>query len=320
MSQLHATVAGRYRITTRDVASGARRVVADWFDNLIVDNGLDLLATHTDYLHWCALGDSTTPADPSDTAMSSAVTVALDPEIPVQRIIDEAGGFTAATLSYVFAPGTVTTASEVGICPGGIGIGVGNGPEIDNLFSRALLPTPISPGPEQEVTVEYELRVYWPPSGNVQNVGGYAITVAPMEMRYYDNQDNLRSSWLAWDANPYARRFSYRYSDQAVRLVEPDADYAGSGAGPNTQVLSSDWVTQPAYAPGSFTRTWDFDVPPAEAVFTQQRFDRLEFTVGPAAFLATFDPPVTKGPHHRLQFQLQLSWARAVIPEETPDA
>ena len=158
---LPTKLAGRFKFEAikRDSAGKevSRRVAADWFDNLIVDAGLNNLGTQSirSALARCRVGTGTTPPTISDTDLVSSVAFVGSPT--------ETTGFTSSApyyswVRYVFTFPTGAAAgnlSEVAIQDGS-----------NVLFSRALIvdgvgtPTTVVILSDEQLVVTYELRIY----------------------------------------------------------------------------------------------------------------------------------------------------------------
>lgn len=158
MIKLEEQLAGWYKIEAVK-ADGSRRVLADWFPNLITDGGLERIATNSDCLAFCQVGSGSTTPLVTDTALASRVAA--------RQWISGDGGISGAQstvpyygfrrLTYKFPQGAAAgNLSEVGVGWSGTG----------NLFSRALIldtagnPTTITVLADEFLDVTYEFRRY----------------------------------------------------------------------------------------------------------------------------------------------------------------
>jgi len=158
------SLAGKFKIealkidTNGEEIKGSRRILADWFDNLITDNGLDLFGGSS-YLAYCQVGSgSTTPAN-GNTALASFVAGTSTTQSSSQGAQASAPYFCWRQKQFRFAAGVAAgNLAEVGIGASNSG----------NLFSRALIldnvgsPTTITVLGDEVLDVTYELRVYPP--------------------------------------------------------------------------------------------------------------------------------------------------------------
>jgi hypothetical protein len=138
---------------------GTEQVVADWFPNLITNNGKNLVTTTNFYTEYCQLGTGNTAPAVTDTALvnrvgASAVNAV---DFPVFGAQGSAPYFGWWRKTYRFGVGVaVGNLTEVGVGPVATA----------NLFSRALIvdaggnPTVITVLADEILDVVYELRFY----------------------------------------------------------------------------------------------------------------------------------------------------------------
>lgn len=155
------TVAGRFKIDSFRVDSdgveiaGSRRMVADWFDNLIVNAGLDRMGANGDYLSNCIVGSGSTAPAVGDTALQSRIastnTVQSDTN---GMVVSPRYGWRRKT--FRFAAGVAAgNLSEVAV-----------GWSSTAVFSRALIldgggaPTTLTVLADEVLDVTYEFRAY----------------------------------------------------------------------------------------------------------------------------------------------------------------
>ena len=147
---------GRYRIEAVNQGDGRRRVLADWFPNLITNGGLDMIGNGQSYLTACAVGSGNTAPAVTDTALNTLVasttsTIAGGSSSGVQSTAPYYG---YVVNQYNFPAGTATgNLSEVGV-----------GTSATALFSRALIldgtgsPTTITVLSTESLYVTYEVE------------------------------------------------------------------------------------------------------------------------------------------------------------------
>lgn len=176
--ELKATVKGRYKMeAVRE--DGTRRLLAGWFDNLVTNNGLDLLATNANWAVNCLVGSGNTAPTNSDTTLVSFVAATnATPVGDTSSVQSSPPYFGTSTRTYRFAIGVATgNLSEVGIGPNNTN---------SSLFSRALIldgggsPTTITVLSSEALDVTYQLQQYVPTvdvTGTVTiNAVSYAYT------------------------------------------------------------------------------------------------------------------------------------------------
>ena len=155
---IHRGLSGRYRIEAHDPETGSTRLLADWFENLITDNGLDLVGSSASYTSCCQVGTGATAASNSDTTLQSYVAGTNTVSSTETGVSGSSPYYAYLRKKYDFALGAVVgNMSEVG---------VGTTTTTGNLFSRALIvdgggsPTTVSVLVTEQLRVTYELRFY----------------------------------------------------------------------------------------------------------------------------------------------------------------
>ena len=144
---------------------GSVRTLADWFPNLITNQGLDRMGVDSNYYNFCQVGSGATAPANTDTALVSIVA-------------GTSTRYASATSTAVTIPGTPDTyyVAVRNFYQFAVGVAAGNLQEIGTgwaatgsvLFSRALildgggLPTTITVLIDEILQVTYEFRVYPP--------------------------------------------------------------------------------------------------------------------------------------------------------------
>ncbi|WP_299589554.1 hypothetical protein [uncultured Microbulbifer sp.] len=288
-------VSGRYRLHAKNINTGRERLLADWFPNLITDNGLNLLTTVSDdwtyyygILYTCALGSSNITPSNSDTTLKSLV--ASVNSINATQTINTTENYLSIVKGWTFPEGTAAgNLAEIGV-----------GVDATNLFSRALIrdadgnPTTISVQSNEILTVTYELRILIPTGDGVSTVSGYNIT--------------LRSAGITSTYYWKGRRF-------VVQKGSPndDAYVSANDMGDATTMPTFDtnrrataFITD-AYVDNSFSRTgrvqWDVTA-------GNITIKTIVFRFGCGQFQFSVDPPIVKTNEHELTVDVSLSWGR----------
>lgn len=128
--ELHTEVEGWFKFEAIS-EDGTRRVLADWFPNLITDQGLNQMGTLATWLNACQVGSGSTVPAVSDTQLVTRVAGTTTIQSTVQGIQSTPPYYASRTRTYRFAAGVATgTLSEVG---------VGTTATVGNLYSRALI-------------------------------------------------------------------------------------------------------------------------------------------------------------------------------------
>ena len=165
---------------------GSREVIAPWFQNLITNGGLDMLAAPNSS-QFVQLGTSNTTPQFTDTALGNRIA-------GVQRNNIAAGpsgaGYVSCVQTYVFAQGAV-----VGIIAE---IGTSQASATSALFSRALIldgsgnPTTLNITAIDVLTVTYQVRLYPSQADVVSTIGSYTTTT-----RVVDGLNSQRAlNWI----------------------------------------------------------------------------------------------------------------------------
>lgn len=152
-----STIKGFFKIEAVK-PDGSRRVLADWFPNLVTDNGLDLVGSSSSWMSTCVVGSGNTAPANSDTQLVSLVGSTTNVVTSTQGTAVGSPYYGFTTNTYRFAAGVATgNLTEVGV-----------GATSTNLFSRALIldgignPTTITVLSVEALDVTYQLRNYAP--------------------------------------------------------------------------------------------------------------------------------------------------------------
>ena len=148
-------VSGRFKFEAMNKFSGKRRVLADWFSNVILDSGLNMMGDNLNWDDKCHVGTSNAAVLVTQTALSGF----LANSDTVENQFPGVGGTYYGSYTWVFRfnAGTATGNLQE------VGIGKVNGGG-DPLFSRALIldgggsPTTLTILADEILDVTYELR------------------------------------------------------------------------------------------------------------------------------------------------------------------
>lgn len=276
-------------------SDGSRRLLADWFPNLITDLGLDMIG-NSQPLTYCAVGSGNATPTFGDTALQSLVG---DTTAQVSQTFTAASGspyFGTTTTVYNFPAGTATgNLAEVG---------VGDGPA--SLFSRALIldgggsPTTITVLSDEALYVTYQLNQYVP----LTDVTG-TVVIGGVSYNY-----TLRAA----DANQ-SSEWAYRNGDAGgINLAQIYSGTIGAiTSSPSGTGANSDSVNNVAYSTGSFTlqgtATWNIATGNFGGVKSAIAFFGTGFA-SRGAFQVQFNNVIPKDASHVLTLQFSTSWVR----------
>jgi len=243
---IQSEIAGFYKIEKLSVDAfgnaieASREVLADWFPNIITDQGLNRIGTATWNLA-CQVGSGTATPLVTDTGLQTFIAGTTTVQSSVVSAQGSPPYYGAQTRTYRFAAGVAAgNLSEVGI--GWLSTG-------SNLFSRARIldgssnPTTITVLVTEVLDVTYEPRNYVPSvdvTGNftVTGVGNIGFTA-----RGASATDSL---WAPVGVHTYTNAIVYAGSIGAVTGIPSGASSAGAT------------VTSPSYVNNSLERVFNY--------------------------------------------------------------
>lgn len=307
--QINLECAGYFRLEKAKVdeqgneIEGTREVVRDWFRNLILNNGLDLMAS-ANYLNACQVGSGSLTPDVAQTALQSRIAGSTTIQAEVygtNNTVSPYYGWRRKT--YRFVAGTATgNISELGIGPAATG----------PLFSRALVldsggnPTTITILSDEVLDVIYEFRLYVP----MTDASG-SITLAT---------EGSTHTWTsrACDVDA-AQNTSWDYSLGGAFGISTAGAYWGTNVRETNVLLaitadgftngSPTSVTAQTYTNGNYYRDylWFCDL---NAGNFASGLGLLAMSGTFGAFQFAFNPKIAKVATKKLNLTVRLSWAR----------
>lgn len=272
---------------------GTRRVLADWFPNLILDGGLDRMGTNGDYLNWCQVGSGSTAPVAAQTALVNRIAGTNTTQATTNGAQATAPYYGWRRLTYRFAQGAAAgNLSEVGVGWATSG----------SLFSRALIldgggsPTTITVLSDEVLDVTYELRRY---PGTVDLTGTVVL-------------DGVTHNWVSRAAGVTAASAWGGLSNMAL-----DSARAYNGdIGPVTQSAPSgaygSLATTPlAYSSASYTRATTVSAGLNDSNLSGGIRSIMIYSNGyTGRYQIQFDPAIPKDNTKVLSLTIQHSWAR----------
>lgn len=307
-----AGLAGEYKIVARK-ADGSERLLADWFENNIVEVGLDNLI-NTGWKQWCHAGTGTAAPTDTDTSLQTPIISTS----AITNIVQSNSGsplwYSQSSCDYVFAVGAGTY-TEVGVANASH-----SGAHI--LFSRALIvdglgaPTAITTLADEYLVVTYRLRMYPNLVDQVGTIGvgsdTHTYTIRPAAV----NSTGIWSDTL----NGAGTSFDLAYSSYWLRC-----QFHSSGLNPVNSVPAGllgffNANTLP-YVPGSRQYLGDCVAAFSEVNSAGQissiafRTDRPSGNdLGWGFYQIGFDPVIPKNSGIQLTFTVGMGWGRYVAP------
>lgn len=303
MIDLQTKLTGEYRLVVKHEDGSTQD--SGWFDNLILNQGLDALGNNagTGIVRYAHVGTGTSTPVNTQTALDSYIASAQALNTTNANSATNEGAplyRTTLTYSYAFAQGAVVgNITE---------IGVGNTSTAGNLFSRARIvdnlgnPTSISVVALDQLTVYYRLRITPP----ITDTTG-AVTISGTSYNY-----TMRVSSVAGFGNTVgllsgANNFSAAYGVSAHQA----GSVLGTITGAPTMSASSGTVTTAAYTIGTYYRdaTLNWSISQGNVSGGIQCI-QVSFALGAIAFQARFDTVIPKTNTNVLALNMRYSWAR----------
>jgi hypothetical protein len=293
--KMKGRVSGRYKLVVRDASTMEITKELDWFDNLVLDSGLNRLGTGA-IINFAQVGTSNTAPAVGQTALSAYVAGTSDAQEAV-------GGNTGApdyakTYRYRFRFG-------VGVAAGNLSeVGVGWA-AVGSLFSRALLvdglgaPTTITVLPTEVLDVWYELRTY----PNQVDVVTTNVAIGPNLHTVTIRPNLIGANGAVFSSGDDPRFGFYGHAGAAVysgAIVAMTSTPAGSLGGSDSRVVAS-------YSNNSLKRsialTWGLAVGNGSVQAAVVNECVGSYQIG-------FSPPIPKTNLTTLTLSFEWTWAR----------
>jgi len=248
--RLHNKVAGFYKIERVINAGSAleyKEPIVDWFPNLILDTGMDIVGYASSgvsfFNGYCRIGSGNTTPAVTDLALQSQLAYTGT----VQSILM---GNSSSPLYYKW--GRITYRFDAGVGTGNISeVGVGWGPDTSGtLFSRALIldgslvPTTITKLADEVLDVTYEFRIY---HSLTDFTGGFTLTGNKgASYTYTGRSAEVNSVMQSYSGAIYPLLYSNIYVSGYTGLI---GTVTGIPAGTEYRVSAA----PNTYVPGSYT-------------------------------------------------------------------
>ncbi|MEA3639915.1 MAG: hypothetical protein VBE63_08225 [Lamprobacter sp.] len=279
-----------------------------WFDNLITDNGMDLIGYHDDYGVNCYVGSGTADARYDDVALGRYV-----------ASVDYLGrAFTDGTAETPPYRGyKITYRSGIGSIAGPVSE-VGIGPGSSNLFSRALLPVELLlDGDVDRLYVMWEFRQCIPTESyefSVEVAGAMRDCVAfPINTGH----KHIWLSYSGWNFKPGEPLFRWKApADGTKNKIRLDGSWVLGDPSELKASGTDSYSRRRSYIPGSHRLTFDVQFGPG----LTGMIDGLQFGQGRdwldvhhsngGTWQVDFTPEIALEDHQRIHFTFDLSWAR----------
>lgn len=314
--KLLTKVCGFYKIEAVK-KNGQRRLLADWFPNLITNSGLDRCANNS-FLNRCVVGSGTAAPSVADVELGNQVAANSSIHSLTKDVNNTSPYYVWWQFIFRFNEGVAAgNLSEVGV-------GTISGSTL-NLFSRSLIldtygdPTTITVLSDEYLDVTYEYR-YYPYEGDVTgsiiftgNIGGtygYVLRQAsilsivepsgcvggsPPQCMFPPGMGNKRAQYYPGDniINGYSGGIGDIFN-RPSGLIE---------------ALAYNQMGNETYVPGSFTRHCWIQANPTNWNHTDG-LKSVAFTWGPRHYQIEFTPAIPKTEDDVVRLNFSQTWAR----------
>lgn len=285
-----------------DEIPGSRTVAADWFSNLILNQGLNQMATTSTYLAACQVGSGSTAPAEGQVALVSRIAGTITIPSSVDSVSPSAPYYCAVTRTYRFAEGVATgNLAEVG---------VGSSETGTTLFSRSLIkdsggnPTTITILSDESLDVIYQLRYYAPVSdvtgtvvatGNIGGTYDYILRAANV------TNSSFATGWQLPEAQTYqGSSLSYAVHDTVIGAIT---------SRPSGTPMTITPPTSSAYVSGNYYIDRIATASAAQGNFAGG-IRSFFLKIGIGAYQIQFTPAIPKTSNDVVQLTLRLSWSR----------
>lgn len=286
-------VGGFFRLVAGK-SDGSRRVLADWFPNLVTDAGLDRIAIGSYITRaYIGTGDATPTVDDAgmQTLLATSTTI-QGTQSSAQNAVPFYGSYTR---TFRFAAGTATGQ----IREAGVGWNPG-------LFARALTrdnngkQATIDVLDDEYLDLSYQLRFYPPLEDEVSTlmIGStmHTITVRPANVTQAGNNWSPSNAAINWSGA------TFRAFDGPIGLITGTPDGVESSGGT---------ASTNSYTPGSFTIGGILSIPGENAVYGNGVSSLVTPSgLGMGRFQIGFDPPLSKTSTTTLRMRFSAQWQR----------
>ena len=317
---IHGKVSGRYKIEKGIESTGEKTYEGGWFNNLVTNNGLDIMETTKTYLQSCSVGTSATTPLFTDTALG-----ALKASTTTAQAVSYGVSGTVPYYMYV----RITYRFAAGVAAGNIAE-VGVGTSATNLFSHALIlnssssPTTITVLSDEYLDVTYELRYYMPTTDvtGAFNLNGVDYTYISRAAEVLTGELQVSTSTWKWAflyGASYAGASIGGVCHEATSTTSPGMLRAstsnispitsGLGVDPSSQsIYCQDSNVLSTYILGTYYRdiTYTYGLTKANIGGIRQLYGHIGF----GTYQIQFTPAIPKTSSDIFTFKIRMSWGR----------
>lgn len=300
-------LAGKYRIEVRNSITDEVKVL-DWFDNVITNQGLDVIGNPQLYhmIGYCRVGSGTTTPSVNDVGVETPLgDTTHNPNADQNGIVETPTPYGWTRRTFNWSPGQIVgTVTEVAV-----GWWSDNG----SAFSRALLkvggvPTSIVVTELDFLTITYELRHYPKlldiPSSVVINGTTHNLVSRPALINYPQ-----------WWSQGFGVQGLVTYLNYIMLNLYTEAGLTAYTDDQSVGVIhQANPVSAELYVPGSYEIIFNF-VLGVNVGNSAEGISKMLLGASYTGFGAVqigITPPITKTINDQLTLALKLSWGRYV--------
>lgn len=303
-TEISAGVAGYFKLEAVNAETGERRVLADWFPNLITDLGMDRIGAGSSLFGAAMVGDGSTPPANGDGQLANWVASGGSLQGTSGGYVPGTPFHMASRATYRFAQGAAAgNLTEVGMSWGSVS---------GNLFCRSLIkdgngnPTTITVLASEYLDVTYELRFYPPQTDQSFNLTIAGVTHACTIRAAQTSQ------WVHYESLFYGgASFTTGSSSNQNYLYSSGASLGPVTGGPTgaASVTSVSAATNQTYVAGSYTKHGTLSIGLNDGNLSGG-ISAYVFQTYIGCYQVTFNPPIAKTNTKTMTISPAISWAR----------
>lgn len=301
-----AEAAGFFKLVATNRRTGRRRLVADWFPNLITDVGLNQMGIGA-FRNCCVVGTGSNAPNVADTQLqtTTAKSTTGAPNIPGATAQSTAPYYGQTSTGFRFTVGSAAgNLTEVGI-----GWTTGSGTSNYILWSRALIldgfgsPTTVTVLADEVLDVYYAIRMYAPTVDAT-----YSINISAVPYDCVSRAASVTNA-SSWGVNSDRVLFTLSKANGSYPYVY-NGDIGAITASPSGVIYQGAMtITNAAYSNNSLvqdaTLSWGLD----QGNLTGG-IKSIYYQTGVGVYQTSFDPPIPKDNTMVLSIPFRVGWAR----------
>ena len=303
-------VSGQYKITIKRPDNTV--IETGWFDNMILNSGLDAMGEDVGFETYCFVGTGNTPVSATQTALSARQITTTD----VSR--------NSTTHEPGVAPNYENTYTIVYNFPQGEVIGniteVGIGPNQDGtrLFSRSLItnssgtPTAISVVALDEFTVTYRLKLKPPVNAAT---GSFSVGSQTINYTARVGYAGNFGTPLEYFTYGFSKLYNaYAYDPTNLEMGDIESHTFGPNSAHVADTPAADLISNNTYVPGTYRRTGHVGWTYASGNNGSAGIGGVIVGYGTGSTVAyfkyIFNPPIQKSDTEELRLNMTYQWSR----------